>query len=421
MRAHTRTVSNRQSVVVVGFGFGGLSFVRSLRKHISSRSSGNYDIIVISKDDVITFTPLLPLVSEGKLRTGSMTESISDMADRLGFKFVHSPARKIDLQNRRVITDGDEIRFDHLIIATGSTENYYGIPGARQNSLPLRRVRDARIIQSEKDGLVASCCDSLDTQFSGNASFVIVGGGLSGVETAMSLKNALRVEGGNSCRFRDNGICIIEAAERLVPKEPEIVSEEVEKYLVYSGIRVMTKTKVSSIDHGNVALTDGTTIRAEEVIWTAGIRSNATELEIPDSVIDDRSGRIVVDHFLRIPGLREVYAIGDCALAKDRLGSPLQQNASVAVQEGRYLGKQLAFLLRHGTIKKTRFDFRYFGHVLMLGNENLFISPGNGVIRGGLGRMIAFIVPMLDLFSWKNRESLIMDKVRVVAHRRDAT
>ena len=156
-----------------------------------------------------------------------------------------------------------------------------------------------------------------------DASFVIVGGGLAGVETALSLKNSIRQRGGGTCRYQQNGVYLIEAGERVLPKEQKSVSDISCKELISSGIQVLTGMTVSGVNQGFVHLSDGSEIVAEEVIWTAGIKPNAIAIDYQGNGEYHETGKIPVGSRLQSKGFPNVFALGDCALIFDEKGESL--------------------------------------------------------------------------------------------------
>ncbi|MDA8143021.1 MAG: FAD-dependent oxidoreductase [Thermoplasmatales archaeon] len=420
MTYQNTTNPERKSVVIIGFGFGGFSLVRSFHKQARKFGIASSIITVINKTDQLTFTPLLPMVSGGTVRPSSVIENISRTSERFGFTFVNATAKRINMQDRMVETDRGGFKFDYVVVATGSSDNFFGIPGAESNTHSLRNVSDAQFITSQSRHLVDKCRAQHTPGQRNEASFVIVGGGLSGVETALSLNNSIKQKGGDTCRYQKNGVYLIEAGERVLPKEQKSVSDISLKELISSGIHVLTGTKVSSVNQGIVHLSDGSEIVAEEVIWTAGIKPNAIAIDHQGNGEYHETGKIPVDSCLQSKEFPNVFALGDCALIFDEKGERLPENASVAVQEGEYLGKQLANIIGSG--KSPRHPFKHWdlGHIIALGSDNIYVGPKKAILRGKLAGLFAFTVSMLDLFSWENRHGVLFDEIIFRLHKRKA-
>ncbi|MHB8395692.1 MAG: FAD-dependent oxidoreductase [Thermoplasmataceae archaeon] len=204
----------------------------------------------------------------------------------------------------------------------------------------------------------------------------------------------------------------------MLPKEQKSVSDISRKELISSGIQVLTGMKVSGVNQGIVHLSDGSEIVAEEVIWTAGIKSNAIAIDYQGNGEYHETGKIPVGSRLQSKEFPNVLALGDCALIFDEKGESLPENASVAVQEGEYLGKQLAHITGSGKSPRRPFKHRDLGHIIALGSDNIYVGSKNTILCGKLAGLFAFTVSMLDLFSWGNRHGVLFDEITFRLHKR---
>lgn len=394
-------------VVILGFGFGGLSFLKAFRKYTRRKAKQEMSVMVVSDSSSISYTPLLPLVSGGSINPSTVAVKISDLAQEYGFQLVQAKAGKVNLDLQYVETDQGRISFDYIIISTGSSTNHFGIPGAEEETHSLRTTADARILNQEQVRLAAQCRNTQLRDRNQGASLAIIGGGLSGVETAMSLKQALEKESPEKCMYYDRGIYLIEASGRVLPREKESVSEMARVKLVSAGIKVLTDARVRSIKDKVIHLDSGRTIKADEIIWTAGVKPNTAGLELPSYILNPRSGRIMVNDFLNLKGYDNAFAIGDCAHIPDRRGTPLPENASVAVQEGRFLGKMLGRMVRPEFKVRKPFRYQDFGHTIILGKDGIFVGPRGFTLRNVAARLAFNIVSLIELFTWEERRAMI--------------
>ena len=416
MRQKDHAEEQRKSIVVLGLGFGGLSFCKEFHRDSKKRRLSNVAITVISNDDYVSYTPLLPLVTGGTMMTSTASAKVSDLAEEYGFNFIQSTARNIHLELQYVETDQGKIKYDLLVISTGSSTNHFGIPGAVNETLPLRTIFDANVIKREQGRLAELCRSVAAHNQNYNASLVVIGGGLSGVETAMSLKDALEKESPESCTYQGRGIYLIEGSDRILPKESAEVAVEAAKKLLSAGINVLTGSRVVDLRGKVIHLENGKSIKAEEIIWTAGVKPNTAWLNLPALKIDHRSGRLLVNSSLRLTGDENVFALGDCALLPDKHGFPLPENASVAVREGKFLGKALAETLAYGSRRDREFRYIDFGHTIILGKDGIFVGPHGFILKGMLARMAFGVVSLIELFTLEERRSMIAGELGRLFH-----
>ena len=390
------------SVVVAGLGFAGLAFSKSFLKYYPRRRKEKIELIVVNDQEVISYTPLLPMVSAGTVRPTSVIVNIEELAARRGFRFIHAKVKRFDLEERRIQTDAGVIPYDYLVIATGAADNYYGIPGADVYSHPLRTVFDAKYIRSEGVSMMAERKGTRQSDYA----FAIVGGGLSGVEMALILQLMLS-EGASD--ENKAGLCIIEASDRVLPKEPPAISKSALDSLNQAGIRVITGTRVESVKQHAVRLEDGRIILADNIVWTAGITPNTRRLGLRDPSIESRTNRILVTENLRMTGFPEAFAIGDCAFVRNRTGEAFPENGAVAVQEGKYLGKLLAASVASKKRKIRPFRYVDFGHAITFGKDGIYVGPHDFVLRGFGARLASYLISILELFTWTNKIDVSTD------------
>ena len=412
-----RESGERISVVVAGLGFGGLSFCKSFLKSAKKLKNHSVELIVINDRDSVSYTPLLPLLSGGAVRPSSVAVSIPQLAEKYGFRFINSRVRKFNLYEHRVETDLGSVSFDYLLISLGSSENYFGIPGADKNTHPLRTVADARFILSEKEDLLTRSGEIQAGKTNLDASFTIIGGGLSGVETAMNLAHSLNSVGHHN-NVHEKDICIIEAAQRLLPKETVPVSELTREKLSAAGVRIVTGAKVMALEGNVIHLEGGRTIISGEIIWTAGVKPNSQNMGLPDQSIDRKSGRILVDDYLHLRELEEVFAFGDSAFVLDKYGRTLPENGVEHVHHRNNIKKKIKKLLRTGKNYRRQFAFRDFGHTITFGRDGIYVNPSGSILIGFAARIAFYLISLLELFTWANKESVTADMfLRLRPHR----
>ncbi|CAN5556912.1 NAD(P)/FAD-dependent oxidoreductase [soil metagenome] len=324
----------RPQVVVLGGGFAGLSAVRALRK-------APVDVTVVDRNAYNTFQPLLYQVATAGLNPGDITYFLRSVhAGQANMRFSKGAVSSLDPAARTVLLDsGTELRFDYLVIATGMTTNFFGVPGAEEHALALYTrdqalaVRD-RMFTGLEGAVRRGQPDDLRT--------VVVGGGATGVEMA-----------GTLAELRNSGLSTLYPEldiERthitLVEMAPQLLSPFSERSQTYTadalrrrGVQLRLNTTVKEVRPDGVIVNDGELIPAGLVVWASGIKApdDVAEWGVPQ----DASGRIEVGPDMRVRGFDHVFAAGDIALNPDAL----PQLAQPALQGGRHAGEQIARLV----------------------------------------------------------------------------
>jgi NADH:ubiquinone reductase (H+-translocating) len=389
----------RARVVIVGAGFGGLACARRLDRTA-------FDVLLLDRRGYHLFTPLLYQVATALLNP-------SDIAYPLRTVFRKSPNVRVlqttvsgvDLARQVVhVCPGDEIQYDYLVLATGSTDNYYGNEKLAKASVGLKSLEDAAHLRNH----VLACLELANREQDPEErrallTFVVGGGGPTGVEYSGALGELLKLVARSDfpdVSLEDVRILLIEGQDRLLGTFSDRLGRYAERVLTKRGIEVRTKTLVLSADERRVTLSDGSDIPTRTVVWTGGVRPRvpSTEPELQRS----RSRRLAVDEFLRVGGARRAYALGDAAGA-DQNGEELPMLSAPAMQAGRYVARAI-----HSDLmgrQPTR-PFRYFdkGTMATIGR-----NAGVAHLRGGLeltgfpGWLAWIFVHIWYLIGFRNR------------------
>ncbi|MFL6258446.1 MAG: FAD-dependent oxidoreductase [Thermoanaerobaculia bacterium] len=338
-------------LVVLGCGFGGFSLLSTLRR-------SRWDVTLISPRNYFLFTPLLPSAVTGSVEFRSILETPRRRLRDL--RVVEGSARSVDWQARTLscvgAVSGEEfsVPYDVLVIAVGAAVADYGVPGVAEHALKLASIEDARAVRrgileqlarAEIPGLT-------EEQIRQRLTFVVCGGGATGVEGAAEIHDLIHEELSQSypelAPFAR--VILVEALGRLLTGFDEALAEYTLKHFGRGGIEVRISAKVQAVERERVLLEGGGTIDCGMVLWAGG---NAPvpflqSLGIPLSP----RGRLVVDPYLRLPSHRQVYALGDCAAVGE---PPAPATAQVAQQQGEYLARALD----RGRERKTVEPFRF--------------------------------------------------------------
>ena len=333
-RAVTPSPTPRPRLVVLGSGFAGYSLVSHLPKEL-------FRVTMISPTNHFLFTPLLPSAAVGTVELRSILEPVRRR--RPWVELLEGTAESIDFAARRVecrsAVSGEPFRvgFDRLLIAVGAAVGDYGVPGVGEHALQLKTATDARAIRHRVLGQFASAevPGLAAEEVARRLTFVVCGGGATGVEAAAELDDLLARE---MRRLHPElaphaRVVLVEALGRLLGGFDEALATYTRDHFARSGIEVRTGVPVAAVETDAVRLEGGETIRCGAVIWAGG---NAPRPVVAESGLELERGRIVVDGHLRVPGQEGVWAAGDCATPRE---TPLPATAQVAQQQGKYLAR----------------------------------------------------------------------------------
>lgn len=389
----------RQRVVVVGGGFAGLNCVRALR-------GAPVEITVVDRNNHHLFQPLLYQVAMAGLSPADIASPIRSVLRRqANARVILGEAVDVDLGRRRLILRDGEVPYDRLVVAAGAVTSWFGhdewawvAPGLKEieDALEIRRRVLVAFEEAEREPDVERRRELL--------TFVVIGGGPTGVELAGSLAELARVVVARDFRVidpRQARIVLVEAAPRVLTTFPEELSEAARGDLARLGVEVRTATRVLAIEHDRVRLSDGE-LRSKTILWGAGVRASPLAARLGAV---DRGGRVLVEPDLTLPGHPEVHVIGDmAAVAK---GGPLPGIAPVAIQQGRYAGRAI----REAALGRPvvgPFRYRDKGAMATIGRKAAVAVVGRLRLRGLVAWVAWLLIHIMYLVGFKNRLAVLM-------------
>ena len=410
MNSHVRSGSaltrHVTKIVVVGFGFGGFSFCKEMWRISRRKGMGYVDLLVISDRRYITFTPTLPELAASRLSAASVSADIENLSEKFGFRLLISTVDRIDLSGRKVYAKGREVGYDVIVLSTGSSDNFHGISISGDNVISLRTVEDASVLAERLQAYKVGW----DRPDKSHYQVAVIGGGRTGVEAASFLAERL-VEIDLSASIDHPRIILLETSGRILPREPDEISEMTRRTLEKMGVEYRTSVGIKKIEGSKILLNSGEILHAGTTIWAAGIRPN-TSMPGIQGTVQTKGGRIGVNARLEISGIKSAYAIGDIASKEEENGNTLAENASVAVQEGKFLARHIANSILEGKQREMAvFRYRSFGHVIPLGKHSIFIGPKGSALTGPLGTGITWFIHFVELFTNQNRVRFIIESV----------
>ncbi len=391
-------------LLILGGGFGGLDVARAIGR---SRAAREYwDTLLIDKENFFQFNPLLPAVAVGAVETRHIVYPLREMARHRHIRFQKNKVRRIDLAAKRVeLHNGLSESYDTLVIALGSVTQWYGVPGAEAYARPFKTIVDAMTLRARVVELFEMAEQArTDAQRRRLLSFVIVGGGVTGVEVAAELIEMARetlLPRYPSLSRTHLSVTLLEGGERLVPAARPAHSDYVARFLEHRGVRVRLAARVVQVEPHSVTLGDGTRLESFTTLWTTGVTPPAIVTGLP--LQQHRDGRIVVDDQLRAlsaegRALDEVYVIGDCAASRRGDGRMQPQLSQTAIAMGSHVGE--ALVRRAQGRASAPFAFRDVGYIISLGKHSsvldLFGVPASGKLAW-LAWAGAYLVKMVGV------------------------
>jgi NADH:quinone reductase (non-electrogenic) len=369
------------SVVIAGGGFAGFQAARTLERLLPRQSTR---LLLVNDVNFLLYTPLLPEAAAGMLEPRHVVTPLRDVLKRtylrLGAISAHDPAaRTVTLSGH----EGDEelIRYDQLLLATGSVSRSLPIEGLSEHAIGFKSLADAIWLRNHLiETLEAANAIEDPARREELLTYVFVGGGYSGLEALAELQDFAADAIQSYPRARLNGIrfLLLEAADRILPEIPRKLADYTTRELRGRGIEIRLGTSLESVAADSVALSTGERIPTRTVVWTAGVIAHPS-LRSMGVELDER-GRVPVDDHLRVPGLDGVYAAGDCAAVPDPAGGLCPPTAQHAIRQGRVAAHNMAAGLGIGG--ERRFRYRSRGAFVNLGRHKA-VASGPGLTLSG--------------------------------------
>jgi len=387
----------RPKVVIVGAGFGGLEAAKAL-SHVA------VDVTVIDRQNHHCFQPLLYQVATAALSPAEIAWPIRHiLRQQRNATVLMAEVSGIDLAGRCVQTSAGPISYDYLVIATGATHSYFGHDDWIDFAPGLKRIEDAtRIRRSILLAFEHAELAHDDAERQRLLTFVIVGGGATGVEMAGAIAEIARQTLAKDFRRidpRSSRIILLEAGPRVLPTLPEDLSAYAERTLTRMGVDVRTSTRVINCDRRGVDLDRGR-IDASTIIWAAGVVASPAARWL--GAEHDRAGRVLVRPDLSLPDHPEVFVIGDAAGVHDQTGAMVPGVAPAAKQMGRYVGRVIAARVDE-TPSLPPFRYRSFGDLATIGRRAAVVNFGYLRLKGFVGWLFWSLVHIYFLIGVKNR------------------
>ena len=385
-------------VVIIGCGFGGLE----LAKHLAHAP---VQVVLIDKNNYHTFQPLLYQVSTSGLEADSIVYPIRKIfKGQSNFHYRWCEVQKVNAEQKYLETNIGICNYDYLVIATGTTTNFFNIEGLEEKSMPMKSVVEALnlrslILQNLEKALLVSDIKERDALMN----FVIVGGGPTGVELAgaiCELKKHVLPNDYPELDFRRMRVILIESGDTLLASMLETNRHKAVQYLHDLGAEVWLNTKVIKYDGLDVTLGSGKPLQTENLMWAAGVKGQIMDGINPDIITPAR--RILVDEINRVKGYQDIFAIGDVAcmvMEKYPRGHP--QVAPVAIQQGHLLAANIVSLINKSATKP--FLYHDKGSMATVGRNKALVEIGKFNFGGFFGWVTWLLVHLMSIVGFRNR------------------
>tara|TARA_R110002073_G_scaffold220418_1_gene380564 strand:- start:51571 stop:52860 length:1290 start_codon:yes stop_codon:yes gene_type:complete len=388
--------SEHPRVVIIGAGFAGIHLAKALKNK-------NFQVIILDRNNFHQFQPLLYQVATSGLEPDSIVFPIRKIFR--GYKnvvFRMADVLEVNSENKELSTDIGTLKYDHLIIATGSTNNFYGMKDVEVNSIGLKSIQESLDIRSNMlQNIEKAAQSNTDETKKRNTTIVIVGAGPAGVEMAGALaefRKYIYKKDYPELEKYPLTIHVVEAGKEVLAAMTDKSSADSLKDLRRLRVEVHLNTAVKSYDGTNVELSDGQIIQSSSLIWTAGVKGQFPKGIEETAIV--RGNRIAVNAFNEIKGQPHIFVIGDVAFmetAKYPKSHPMV--AQTAIQQGQHLAKNLF------TDRADWKPFEYFdkGSLATIGKKRAVADLGKLHFRGMFAWFIWSTVHLMAISGFKNR------------------
>ncbi|WP_297869235.1 NAD(P)/FAD-dependent oxidoreductase [uncultured Flavobacterium sp.] len=394
-------------IVIIGGGFAGISLAKRLRNK-------KVQVVLLDKHNYHNFQPLMYQVATGGLEPDSIAYPIRKIVQEYkDFYFRLAEVRDIDPENNIIYADIGDIKYDYLVIATGSKTNYFGNKEIERNSMAMKTIPQSLnirslILENFEQALLTNDIDERHSLMN----FVLVGGGPTGVELAGALaemKKAILPKDYPDLDVRKMEINLIQGSNRVLDSMSENASEKAEKFLLDLGVSVWKNVRVTGYDGKTVTTSSDLSFDSATVIWTAGVQGALPHGLKADSFIKNVN-RIKVNQFNQVEGYDNLFAIGDIAvMASEQYPQGHPMMAQPAMQQGRLLANNLIKIINKKEPKP--FEYKDKGSMATIGRNKAVVDLPKFKFSGVFAWFVWMFVHLFSLIGFKNKAVVFLNWV----------
>ena len=374
----------KKKIVILGGGFAGVECTRQLESKFGNNPE--VELVMVSEDNFLLFTPMLPQVASGMIETRHIVLPIRTICKKT--KFYEGRIKNIDPFGKLVNLwgTGDKrsisLHYDFLVVALGSETNFFGMADVEKNSFTMKTLNDAVMLRNRVIDMLEQAENETNPILRKSfLNFVVAGGGFAGIETAGELMDLIldARKHYHSIHKNDLKVVVIEALPMILPGFNEKLAEFAKQKLIERGIDIKLQTAITSFD-GNEVTTKSIdqnpkdpldeskvdSIRTKTLIWTAGVTPVST---IQRSMLKTDRGKVIVNDYLEVQDFPGVFAIGDCALfLNPETKRPFPPTAQIAEAQAKTAAKNLIALIKNS--KKEKFEYHSKGQMAIIGKRS---------------------------------------------------
>ena len=386
-------------IVIIGGGFAGISLAKKLAKQ-------EVQVVLLDKHNYHTFQPLLYQVSTGGLEPDSIAYPIRKIVKNFpNFFFRLANVGGIDTEKKKISSDIGELKFDYLVLATGSETNFFGNTEIERYSMAMKTIPQSLnlrslILENFEEALLTSDLHERNALMN----FVIVGAGPTGVELAGALaeiKKGILPKDYPDLDTRLAQINLIQSGDRILKEMSEVASRKAEDFLEKLGVNVWKNVRVTGYDGKTVTTTSDLTFEAATLVWAAGVKGTTVKgLDSKDYVVS--GNRLLVNEFNQVKGFDSIFAIGDIAcMLTEEFPKGLPMMAQPAIQQGEQLGDNLLRMVESKPMKP--FKYKDKGSMATIGRNKAVVDLKHWKFQGVFAWFVWMFVHLFFLIGFRNR------------------
>lgn len=399
--------SSNPRIVIIGGGFAGIALAKKLRNQ-------KVQVVLLDKHNYHNFQPLLYQVATGGLEAGSIAYPIRKIFQNTpDFYFRLTSVKEIDTLNQKVLAEIGDLRYDYLVIATGSKTNYFGNKEIERNVMSMKTIPQSLNIRSLiLENFEQAVLTTNEADKNALINFVLVGAGPTGVELAGALaemKKAILQKDYPDLDINKMEINLIQSGDRVLNTMSEKSSAAAEKFLLNLGVKIWKNVRVTNYDGRTITTNSDLTFETATVIWTAGVQGAAIHGLDAKSLVE-RVERIRVNQYNQVVGYDNIFAIGDIAsMESEKLPQGHPMMAQPAMQQGALLGENLIKLLNKKPLKP--FEYNDKGSMATIGRNLAVVDLPHYHFNGVFAWFVWMFVHLFSLIGFKNRAVVFLNWV----------
>ena len=396
--------TGKKRVVIVGGGFGGLKLANRLKNR-------NFQVVLIDKNNYHQFPPRLYQVASSGLESGSISFPFRKIFQKRKDVYFRLAEVKAVVKEQNIIqTSIGDLKYDYLVLATGTTTNFFGNENIQKHALPMKTIEEALVLRNAiLCNLEKATVTTDPAKRQALMNIVIVGGGATGVEISgvlSEMKRFVLPKDYPDLKQSSMNIYLIEGSPRLLSVMSKEASEHAEKFLEEMGVTIMLNKKVTDYQEGKVLLDDGSAIESQTLIWVSGV--TATHFEQIGKEMTGRGRRILVNEFNQLPESQNIFAIGDvCLQTEPDFPNGHPQVAQVAIQQGNLLADNLINIENGQPLKP--FHYKDLGTLATVGRNKAVADIKNIKLQGFFAWLIWLFIHLRSILGIKNKLVILIE------------